>query len=204
MGPGTSPEPSRPALFLDRDGVLNEEVGHLHDPRELVMIPRVGLVLADCNRRGVLVLVVTNQAGIERGRWGVDDYKGINRAMSEALARDGARVDAWYFCPHAPESACACRKPRPGMLLAAASELGLDLRRSVLVGDQASDLEAARAAGARAVLVRTGLGRRAEAALAAGGRGDLFDACHDSLEHAHGTVLALLGLGLGIGLGRSG
>ncbi|MGC4069213.1 MAG: HAD family hydrolase [Polyangiaceae bacterium] len=130
----------RPALFLDRDGVLNEEVNYLHDPKDLIMIPGVGEVIAECNRLGVPVIVITNQAGIGRGYYDVAAYESVNRAMAEHLAAVGAHVDAWYFCPHHPTESCTCRKPAPGMLELAARDWQLDLSRSVVVGDKESDL----------------------------------------------------------------
>jgi D-glycero-D-manno-heptose 1,7-bisphosphate phosphatase len=192
----------RQALFLDRDGVLNEEVNYLHDPRDLVMIPGVGAVVAACNRRGVVVVTVTNQAGIGRGLYDVDAFWNVNRAITRELARDGATIDGWYFCPHHPDAGCACRKPSPTMLHIASSQLGIDLERSVMVGDKITDLEAARAAGVRAVLVRTGHGRDDERRLLAAGRTALFDACRDSLADARDVIWSLMGLDAGPGGAR--
>ena len=188
------PAELRPALFLDRDGVLNEEVNYLHDPAVLVMIGGVAPVIADCNRAGVPVLAVTNQAGIGRGYYQVDAFWRVARAIDAGLAAEGARIDGWYFCPHRPDDDCACRKPRPGLLTAAAAEHGLDLTRSVFVGDKISDLEAGRNAGTRTLLVRTGYGRADERCLIAGGRAGLFDACVDSLADARAWLRDQLGL----------
>jgi D-glycero-D-manno-heptose 1,7-bisphosphate phosphatase len=187
----------RPALFLDRDGVLNVEVEYLHDPAALVLLPGAAAAVAAVNRRGVPVVVVTNQAGIARGYYDEAAYRALMRRLGEALAAAGARLDADYHCPHHPEAglgpyrvACACRKPRPGMLLQAARDLGLDLRRSALVGDKLSDLEAARAAGCAAILVRTGYGAAEEAGARAAGAADEV---HDSLAAAVPSLLARLG-----------
>jgi len=174
----------RPGLFLDRDGVINEECEYLHDPKDLVVLAGVPEAIAAINRRDIPVVVVTNQSGIGRGMYGADTYHGVNRAIEGLLALAGAHLDAWYFCPHLPDADCACRKPRPGMLRAAAKDLDLDLPGSVLVGDKVSDLEAARAVGARTVLVRTGYGREVEGALAAAGRLALADHVCDSLPAA--------------------
>jgi len=184
---------ARPGLFLDRDGVINEECNYLHDPKDLVMIPGVAQAIAAINRRGVPVIVVTNQAGIGRGYYDVPAYESVNRAITEILAASAARVDAWYFCPHRPDAGCACRKPLPGMLLSAERDLNLDLRRSLLVGDKDSDLQAARAVGARTVLVRTGYGREVERALVAGGSA-LADHICDSLGEALPYLEATLAL----------
>jgi D-glycero-D-manno-heptose 1,7-bisphosphate phosphatase len=182
----------RAGLLLDRDGVLNEEVEYLHEPRDLVVIAGVAEAIAAMNRRGIPVAVVSNQAGIGRGMYGVEAYEEVNRAIAERLAVAQARIDAWYFCPHLPDAGCACRKPRPGMLLAAAADLDLALAASVLVGDKASDLEAARAAGCRSVLVRTGYGRDEELRLAAQGRVDLVDHVAGSLHAALPWLLRVL------------
>jgi D-glycero-D-manno-heptose 1,7-bisphosphate phosphatase len=191
--PGPPPEP-RSALFLDRDGVLNEEVNYLHHPRDLIMIPGTGSVIAECNRRGVAVLVVSNQAGIGRGLYDETAFESVNSAISRQLAPFAARIDGWYFCPHPPAARCACRKPEPGLLRKGAAEFGVALTRSVMVGDKISDLEAARAAGVHTVLVRTGHGREEERKLLATGRAALFDACRDSLAQAEDVILSLLRL----------
>ena len=190
----------RPALFLDRDGVLNVEVEYLHDPAGLVLVPGAAAAVAALNRRGVPVVLVTNQAGIGRGLYGEQDYRAVQRRLGELLAADGARLDAEYHCPHHPvhglgpyRVACDCRKPRPGLLLQAARELGLDLRSSVLVGDKLSDLEAGRAAGCATVLVRTGYGAAAEAQARAAAAALPWDAACDSLAAALPFLLARLG-----------
>jgi len=171
----------RAGLLLDRDGVINEECQYLHDPADLVMIHGVATAIAKINQWNIPVAVVTNQAGIGRGLYGVEAYHSINRTIADILAQVGAHVDAWYFCPHTPHDACLCRKPSPGMLKEAAKDLGLELRHSVLVGDKESDLQAARAAGCAAVLVRTGYGQQVENDLVVRGKAGLFDCCCDSL-----------------------
>jgi D-glycero-D-manno-heptose 1,7-bisphosphate phosphatase len=179
----------RPALFLDRDGVINEEVSYLGDPGRLIMITGVAAAIARVNRAGLPVIVITNQAGIARGYYSIDDLDAVTRRLDELLAAEGARVDATYFCPHHPEAPlaeyrqeCECRKPRAGLLQRAAAEHGLDLSRSVLVGDKASDLGAARAAGCAAVLVRTGYGAEHERQVTA-------DAVFDDLAAAVPWIL---------------
>jgi D-glycero-D-manno-heptose 1,7-bisphosphate phosphatase len=182
----------RPTLFLDRDGVINHEVHRLHDPRDLMMISGAAAAIAVANRAQVPVIVITNQAGIGMGLYGESDLRAVNCAIEARCAEVGAHIDGWYHCPHRPEDDCACRKPRPGMLLSAAIERGADLPRSILIGDKPSDLGAARAAGCRAVLVRTGYGRRSEADLSARGGMESFDGCWDSLAAAVPQVLPLL------------
>ncbi len=186
------PTNARPALFVDRDGVLNEEVNYLHDPRDLVLIKGVGRVIADFNRLGIPVVVVTNQAGIGRGYYDVAAYESVNRALSEGLKRDQAAIDAWYFCPHAPNTGCLCRKPQPGMILQAIADLGLDASKSILVGDKISDLEAATAAHVEGVLVRTGYGSEEERVLRKT-QPIRSTPVHDSLSHAHSALRRYFG-----------
>ena len=174
----------RPGLLIDRDGVINEECHYLHDPKDLVVIAGVAEAIAAINRRGIPVAVISNQAGIGRGMYGVEAYQSVNRAIETILARSKAHIDAWYFCPHLPDAGCSCRKPKAGMVLDAARDLALDLGRSVLVGDKESDLEAARVAGCHACLVRTGYGREVEAEFRSTNRLDLVDQISDSLFDA--------------------
>lgn len=160
----------RPAVFLDRDGTLNVEVNYLHRITDLELIPGAAQAIRRLNGAGYLVVVVTNQAGIARGFFDAAAVHQLHAHLAAVLASHGARVDAFYFCPHHPEftAACACRKPEPGMLLRAADEHAIDLSRSWLVGDTIGDLGAGDAAGCRTVLVRTGYGARTAAQLTPG------------------------------------
>lgn len=196
----------RGCVFLDRDGVINEEVDYLHDPERVVLVPGTAEAIAALNATGLAVVVVTNQAGIARGMYTERELAAVTARIGELLGCAGARLDGSYFCPHHPEAglgdyriACRCRKPGPAMLEQAAAELGLELARSAIVGDKASDLEAGRAAGCAAVLVRTGYGAREEARLAAEGRTGLADAVFDSLAAAAPWLIERLG-----GNGRGG
>jgi D-glycero-D-manno-heptose 1,7-bisphosphate phosphatase len=157
---------SRPAVFIDRDGTLTEEVGYVNHPSRLRLLPGAGEAIRRLNAAGVAAVVVTNQAGIARAYFSESVLKAVNESLRAQLARAGARRDGLYVCLHHPREGeapyrarCDCRKPRPGLLLRAAGELGLDRARSTMVGDKASDLLAARAAGADAVLVLTGYGQ---------------------------------------------
>ncbi|HXD97524.1 MAG TPA: HAD family hydrolase [Candidatus Acidoferrum sp.] len=157
---------SRPAVFLDRDGTLTEEVGYVNHPSRLRLLPRAAEAIRRLNAAGVAAVVVTNQAGIARGYFSESVLHAVNDALRAQLADAGARLDGLYACMHHPtegeapyRAQCECRKPKPGLLLRAAAELGLDLTRSTMVGDKASDLVPARAVGADAVLVLTGYGR---------------------------------------------
>jgi D-glycero-D-manno-heptose 1,7-bisphosphate phosphatase len=156
---------SRPAVFIDRDGTLTEEVGYVNLPSRLRLLPRSAEAIRRLNAAGVAAVVVTNQAGIARGYFSEDVLHEVNAALTAALRREGARLDGLYVCTHHPtegeppfRAACECRKPRPGLLHRAAAELGLDLARSTMVGDKPSDLVPGRTVGAAAVLVLTGYG----------------------------------------------
>jgi D-glycero-D-manno-heptose 1,7-bisphosphate phosphatase len=147
----------RPALFLDRDGVVVEEVDYLHRVEDLAVIPAAAELIAEGNRRAIPVVIATNQAGIARGYFGWPDFHRVQAELNRRLERAGARVDLTLACPHYPEH--PDRKPCPGMFLKAAQMASLDLSRSWAIGDKTSDLEAARAAGlAGGVLVLTGHG----------------------------------------------
>ncbi len=180
----------RPAIFLDRDGTLNEEVDFLSDPEQLVLIPGAAAAVARLNARGVPVVVVTNQSGIGRGKYGWSDFAAVMVRMSELLALENARIDAVYASPHHEkalgEYAVADhpdRKPNPGMLLRAAEEHDLDPSRSWMVGDKGIDLEAGRRAGCRVALVRTGYGSQVDGSTADLVAENLPDAIERILAH---------------------
>ena len=162
--PSYRPAP-RPAVFMDRDGCLTEEVGYVNHPSRLRLLPRTAEAIARLNRAGVPAVMVTNQAGIARGYFSEETLQATHARLHEALAAAGARLDGAYTCTHHPSEGqppyradCDCRKPRPGLLRRAETELGVDLRRSWMVGDRRNDLEVAWNAGARAALVRSGYG----------------------------------------------
>jgi D-glycero-D-manno-heptose 1,7-bisphosphate phosphatase len=173
----------RAALFLDRDGVINVEVDHLHRVEDVALIDGVAEAILRVNRAGVPVVVVTNQAGIGRGLYGEADFAAVTACIAEKIAP--ATIDATYHCPHHPDAGCECRKPKIAMLVRAAEEARIDLERSILVGDKRSDLDAARAAGCTAVLVRTGYGAKVEA----DGGPRVWDAIFDSLGDAVPWIL---------------
>lgn len=150
-------EPLRPTLFLDRDGVLNEDLGYVSRWEDFRFIPGAARTVREANRSGWLVIVATNQSGIGRGYYSEADMQALHARMAEALAAEGARIDAIYHCPHHPEATVAAyrhpdpplRKPNPGMLLQAIAEWPVDVARSLMVGDKEADMEAARRAGVR-------------------------------------------------------
>jgi len=151
----------RRAVFLDRDGTINEEVSYLDDPDRLRLIPGAADAIRLLNEAGILAIVVSNQAGIGRGYFSAATVEAIHGRLAEQLAAQGARLDGVYYCPHHPSEGCDCRKPKAGMLVRAAREHGIDVRRAFVVGDKASDLEAGQRVGCRTVLVLTGYGEQA-------------------------------------------
>jgi D-glycero-D-manno-heptose 1,7-bisphosphate phosphatase len=160
-----------PAVFLDRDGTIIEEVGYLHRADQLVLFPWAVDAIRALNRAGLPVVVVTNQSAIARGLLTEPVLVDIHRDLAERLAAGGARVDAYYYCPHHPDgpvaeyaTTCDCRKPATGLIERAARELGLDPHRSYVVGDKWVDVALARGVGARAILVRSGHGAAEEQA----------------------------------------
>ncbi|MFM7539770.1 MAG: D-glycero-alpha-D-manno-heptose-1,7-bisphosphate 7-phosphatase [Planctomycetota bacterium] len=154
-----------PCLILDRDGVIIEEEHYLGDPGRVRLIPGVATAIARVNALGWPVVVASNQAGVARGYFSEAQVGEVNGRVAELLSAGGATVRAWYHCPHHPTEGtgayrveCACRKPAPGMLLAAARDLGLTLAHGWMVGDKLTDLQAGARAGCRTWLVRTGYG----------------------------------------------
>jgi len=161
---------SRSAIFIDRDGTINKDIGYVSGPEELIIYPWAAEAIRLINESGLKAIVITNQSGVARGLYTEETLSAIHDRMTSELAREGARIDATYYCPHHPEigderyrRACECRKPGPGMLLQAAREHEIDLARSFVIGDKASDINLATGAGARGVLVLTGYGRETNA-----------------------------------------
>lgn len=152
------------AVFLDRDGVLAEEVGHLHRVEDLKVIEGAPEALRILKDLGYAIILVTNQGGIAKGMYTEEDFWEVTEELQVRL---GVTFDGIYFCPHHPEGSveelkreCECRKPAPGMILKASEDLGLDLQRSWLIGDHIKDIEAAHRAGVwRSILVMTGYGK---------------------------------------------
>jgi D-glycero-D-manno-heptose 1,7-bisphosphate phosphatase len=164
-----------PAVFLDRDGTLIEEVGYLDRLERMAIFPWTLEAMRLLHRAGFRVIVTTNQAGVARGYFG-EDFVARAHAHLDSLVRSaGGEVAGYYYCPHHPEAdvreyrrACECRKPAPGMLLQAAREHDIDLSRSFAVGDRWSDVEAGTRAGVRTVLVLSGYGSASVSSAPAG------------------------------------
>jgi|SRR5215831_687230 len=154
----TADKQPRPAAFLDRDGVLNVDHGYTFKPEELELMPTAAAAVRHLNAAGYTVIVVTNQAGVARGFFTEAAVKTFNAHMRDVLHAQGARIDAFYYCPHHPDGTvkelairCDCRKPAPGMLERAARDWPIDRGRSFLIGDKDHDVAAARAFGIRGV-----------------------------------------------------
>ena len=148
---------TRNVLFLDRDGVINVDVGYLSGPAQLEFIPGAIEAMKEAQTRGYDIIVVTNQSGVARGYYTEEDVQALHAEMSRRLEAEGVHILAYYYCPHHPEGtveaykkACDCRKPNPGMLTKAIEEWHVDVDGSFLVGDKPSDVEAAEAIGMRA------------------------------------------------------
>jgi D-glycero-D-manno-heptose 1,7-bisphosphate phosphatase len=155
-----------PAVFVDRDGTLLEEVGYLDRLERLALFPYSVDAVRLLNRAGFRVVVITNQAGVARGFFGEGFVKEAHEFLDRTFRAGQARIDGFYYCPHLPEASveayrrqCDCRKPRPGMIRDAERDLDLDIPGSYVVGDRWLDVELGLAVGARTVLVRTGYGR---------------------------------------------
>jgi len=155
-----------PAVFLDRDGTLNEEVGYMDDLKRLRLIPRVAAAVRLINQSGFKAVMVTNQSGVARGYFPESVVREINENIERRLSEEGAHLDGIYYCPHLPGGTverysidCDCRKPKDGMLRQASKELNIDLRRSYVVGDRIKDVEFAHRAGLKGILVLSGYGK---------------------------------------------
>lgn len=156
----------RPAVFIDRDGTISEEVGYVNHPSRYKVFPFSAQAVRLLNERGWLAVLVTNQAGVARGYFTEELIGAVHEILIRELATSGARLDAIYYCPHHPSVGnapyrvdCDCRKPKPGLVRRAAKELNIDLTQSWMVGDRYGDVEMAHNAGLRAAFVLSGYGR---------------------------------------------
>ena len=157
------------ALFVDRDGTINEDIGYVSRPEDLIIYPWAAEAIRLVNESGMKAIVITNQSGIARGLYTEETLNHIHGRLREEIARDGAELDGIYYCPHHPRigdkryrQICDCRKPHPGMLHRAAREHHIDLTRSFVIGDKSSDMNLATNSGAKGVLVLTGYGRETQ------------------------------------------
>ena len=154
------------AVFLDRDGTVNEEVGYVNHLERFTLLPRVGEAIRLLNQNGLKAVVITNQSGVARGYFPESLVHLVHQKMQDLLKKDGAHLDGIYYCPHHPDvgappyrQKCRCRKPEPGLIEEAVKELNLDLRSSYMIGDRGVDIEFAHRVGAKGILVLTGYGK---------------------------------------------
>jgi D-glycero-D-manno-heptose 1,7-bisphosphate phosphatase len=177
-----------PALFLDRDGVINENrAEYVRSWSDVSLYPQALRALALVRDWPYKIIVVTNQSAVGRGIISLAQAEAINEGIVTAVAQHGGRIDAAYLCPHAPAANCDCRKPRPGLLLRAAREHGIEIGRSFMIGDALTDLEAGTAAGvAQTILLQTGRGQ-AQLQLPRAASLPPFTVCADLYE-AVGTI----------------
>jgi D-glycero-D-manno-heptose 1,7-bisphosphate phosphatase len=161
------------AIFVDRDGTINEEVDFLRHPDDVAIISGAAKAIAKLNEKNIPVIVVSNQSGIGKGIFGWEEYASVEKKIGDLLAEEGARIDDSFVCPYhedgAGEYKCpdhTDRKPNPGMLLRAAAKHNIDLNQSWMIGDKKIDLLAGRNAGCRVALVRTGYGNTVDPRLA--------------------------------------
>jgi D-glycero-D-manno-heptose 1,7-bisphosphate phosphatase len=150
---------SQVAVFLDRDGTINEQMGYVNHLSRFVLLPRTVTGIRRLNQAGLKIVVITNQSGAARGYFPVSFIAEVHAHLENLLAAEGAHLDGIYVCAHHPDEACGCRKPEPGLLHQAARELDLDLARSYMVGDRLLDVQTAARAGVKGILVLTGYGR---------------------------------------------
>jgi D-glycero-D-manno-heptose 1,7-bisphosphate phosphatase len=157
---------SRPAVFLDRDGTINEQMGYVNHPSRFVMLPRAAEAIRLLNRNEFLAIIVSNQAGAARGYFPLPLIETVHGLMNASLRERNAYVDAIFYCPHHPRAQlpelrmeCDCRKPRTGLIEKARGEFDVDMARSYVVGDRCLDIELAHRCGLKGVLVKTGYGR---------------------------------------------
>lgn len=147
---------ARPAIFVDRDDTIMADVGYCSDPHKVKLLPQAAEGLRVLSQNGFVIVIVTNQSGLGRRYFTERDLENVNARLRQELKTMGADFNALYYCPHRPDEGCACRKPRPGLILKAASELELDLASSYTIGDRELDILAGKSAGTKTVLVSNG------------------------------------------------
>ncbi len=183
------PDFSRPILFLDRDGVLIKEENYLSDPDGVLLLPGVTEALVRAREAGFLLVGITNQSGLGRGYFQMSDFQVVMTRLQEKLAMADASLDAWFYCPHAPDAGCLCRKPNPGMIQEARQALGREKAGSWVIGDKGCDVALGRNLGLGGILVRTGHGAQEEANVVAAWGKDPEFAVVDDLSGAVDYIL---------------
>lgn len=149
-----------PAVFLDRDGTINEDTGYIDSPERLALIDGAASAIKKLNSKGFKVIVITNQSGVGRGYFSKEAADAVNKELEEVLKKQGVHLDGIYYCPHHPDDNCECRKPKIGLLEKAKKDLDIDFKKSYIVGDKVSDVELAHNIGCKDILVLTGEGMK--------------------------------------------
>jgi D,D-heptose 1,7-bisphosphate phosphatase len=180
------------AVFLDRDGTINEDPGYISDPANVVLIPQAAEALAGLNKKGFKLIVISNQSGIARGIMSSKDVERVNNKINELLLKNNVSIDAFYFCHAHPEFStpeeCECRKPSPKLVLEAAEDFEIEMNQSYFVGDNVSDIECGKNAGLRTILVKTGKGEESLSILQKDNNFPSFVA--ENLFHAFKFIIA--------------
>jgi len=155
----------RPAVFMDRDGTVNEQMGYINHIRRFVLLPGSAEAIRLLNQHGILAIIVSNQSGVARGYFPIDLVHEVHDHMQQLLRQEGAFLDAILFCPHYPDGkvtaysrACDCRKPRTGLIEQACGQFVIDMPNSYVIGDRCTDMELASRSGLKGILVKTGYG----------------------------------------------
>ncbi|MBC8178552.1 MAG: HAD family hydrolase [Deltaproteobacteria bacterium] len=155
----------KPAVFIDRDGTINEQMGYINHISRFMLLPGTGEAIRLLNEHGYLVIIVSNQSGVARGYFPMNLVNEVHEHMMVLLERDNARVDGIFFCPHYPKGklpeysrACECRKPKTGLIRMACRDFDIDMANSYVIGDRCTDMEMARKADLKGILVKTGYG----------------------------------------------
>jgi D-glycero-D-manno-heptose 1,7-bisphosphate phosphatase len=149
----------RPAVFLDRDGTINEQMGYINHLSRFVLIPGAGEAIRLLNEHGLLAIIASNQSGVGRDYFPPELVDEVNSHMEDQLQKEGASIDGIFTCPHHPDEGCGCRKPKTGLIRQASEAFYIDLENSYVVGDRCSDMEFAHRANLKGILVKTGYGR---------------------------------------------
>lgn len=156
----------KPAVFIDRDGTVNEQMGYINHPDRFVILPGVADAFRVLNKNGFLAIIISNQSGVARGYFPVELVDKTHDLMMQSLLRKGASVDGIFFCPHYPRGVvpeysldCDCRKPKTGLIKKACEHFDIDMSRSYMIGDHYTDMELADRAEIKGILVKTGYGR---------------------------------------------
>ncbi len=147
---------SQKAVFLDRDGVINEDNEYVGKVEDFIFVKGIFRALKKLQERGYKLFIITNQSGIGRGYYTEEDYKEITEYMLNEFEKNNITIEKVYFCKHTPEDNCNCRKPKPGMILQASKEFNIDLKNSWVIGDKLSDVEAGENVGCKTILINSG------------------------------------------------